>query len=368
MHSTKENLLALGNRTTTTMLIDYTIEFFSIFEHRNAKTIEKDFIPFIMNFSPKHSGGLRMNLAIFKEKLSLNQEIYVKTIYKNCKSALIATPNFRNPNLIFMFLNSFKALRELDIILQSDEVFIPSSEKLKCETLIVTCLPRTTWTDPVLQMIINNEKILKYFSLRHSLLSNAAITSLFENKLIRLSLIDIIVYSVDDRDLLLNCIFSRLELRSLELLYTKKHTFLNHYDNFNTFFFSELKHFQSNITNLAFTLDQVEKITTFNLVNLKNLKSLFIYYTTEREFHNINVILDEIHDAQLNGVTDIQTIRFIEYFSEAKAVRFMNEDLVNHLKSKSQFFIDKIRERSLITVEISPFNYDSFRQSNVATN
>lgn len=362
MPSTRENLLSLGSRATANILIDYIIEYFSFFENKNAKAIEKDFIPFIMNFSPKHLGGTRMNLSIFKEKLTLNQEIYVKLIYKNCKSALISTPNFRNPSLLCMFLNSFKALRELDIILQSDEVFIPSTEKYKFETLVITCIPRPTWTDPILQMIINSEKTIKNFSLRQSLLSNAAIKSLFENKLTRLSLIDIIVYSIDERDLLISCIFSRTELKTLELIYTKKHTFLNHYDNFNTYFFSELHHFQANIECLSFTLDQAEIIHKFNLQNLKNLKTLVVYYTTEREFHNITVILDEIQDLQLNGILDIQNIRFIEYFSEARTLRLMNNELINHLKSKSVFFIDKIKEKSLIPIEISPYSYDAFKQ------
>lgn len=358
----EQSLLALGARVTNNILVDYIVEYFSHYEHRTSQSIERDFVPFIMNFSPKLMGGTKMNLSMLRDKLSVNQEIYLKSIFINATHAVLTTALLRHSSTTLIFLSNFKALKHISIIVQTDDELAPTPNKTNWETLAITCVPKMRWTDPINRILENNNKTIKNFSLRNCFFSNESIATLFENNLTQLSLVDIFVYSETARDLLIACILSKPRIEFLELLYTKKHSFENHYDNFNIYFFREQKNFQMTLKTLSFTINQFETQKNYNLENLPDLKTLVVYYTTEGNFENIHYLLDEIHSNELNGVTSLNKIKFVEYFSESRTLKMMNSELINNLKRKSLFYKEKILEKTIIQIEIIPYMFDFYSQ------
>lgn len=323
-------------------LISYCIKYFSVKEKRTADAIMKDFLPYLMNFSGKFMGGLVMDTTIFKETLDLNQLDFLKEVFVQAKAVKAHTSIIKDSE-IFRWLINFKHLDELEISVNGDDTFLFPEELFKFESVNILCRNRTIWLDPVHQILSKNQNSLSSLKLQFVYLSPSTMNIMTRNQLSRLSLYDVIIYSLEDRTALMDFIINHYTLRRLELIYITKGPLINHFMSFSSEFFKRIKNQILNIVSLTVTLDQTEHMTQFNLVSLADLSELIIYYTVEKEFKNIQNIIHEILSLERSGLLTVPRLKFIEYFTHKDSLSVLNEVVISQLSYKSTEYAGRIR-------------------------
>lgn len=349
----------IRDRSAIEQLIKESIEFFSHEENQNKDAIEKTFIPYILNYSPSLSAGLILDLNIFTSRLSEHQQDYLTSVFENAKAAKLSS-NILHETELFMFLKRFRHLRDLTITLDTDTEYVFPLDKFNWENVVISNNTKNMWMDSLVKILPNNNANILNFGLEGVYVSPEGNRILSNYRLIRLSLINIILHSEIDRDTLLNYIVKLGSLRKLTIVHLKKYTFKNYYDNFSSYFLRKLGSVFMNLISLNFTIEQDEPISNFNLMSLPDLNELCVHYTLEKDPRNIYALILEILKLEQLKALFIPKITFMEYFSIPHTLKAVGPSTRLALARRSFGMSLQIREKFNRPVDIKLFDYEKY--------
>lgn len=267
-----------SSNSVAELMVEFAIDFFSKEEHRTQNAIEDILLPVILCYSQKLNGGKTLDTGIFKSRLTEEQLEFCKRVFERAKTIKINTIWF-SCNTLFSYLQHFKEASELIITLYDDDQFDFPEDNLKFERIIISCIERNLYANPVESIIMKNNSIIKNFSLSGGYLNSDGLLHLIKNELNHLELVNIRVYSERDRDTLIKYI---LRLKNLETLKTVSTTKRIHVNAFNDFFEKWQEQIVSplqSLRNLSFNLQQETPEQTYALQFFPNLVKIEIFYT-----------------------------------------------------------------------------------------
>lgn len=314
-------------------IIDFAIEFFSKPESLNKNPIENYFIPVLLNFSHKLNAGKTLDVRIFKSQLTHDQREFCKRTFKNAKTLKLNTNRIQERD-IFPFISHFRLAKQLFIEINDDDTFVFQNRTV-FETIKIFTKEKALWLDPINQILKNNLKVVTDLSLENGYLTNNAIQELWGNEITHLELKNIILYTDTDQQTLIRYISRLQNLTSLKLVYTRVHSdFLN---PFNTIFqnLTELlKKPLENLKNLAFHARQEHEPINYQLQLFPNLTELEIFYTVERNFTDIESLIQTLNQNKQEKIANPTKIVFREF-------------LTKHITQYTQTDIEQFKQNSI---------------------
>lgn len=309
-------------------IIEFATEFFSFKKNIASGAIENIFLPVIMCYSQKMSGGKILDTKIFKQVLTDEQLDFCARIFTQAGVLKLQT-NRINPKHLFQYIGQFAEAKELELTIFDDDEFEILENKFDWSKLSITCLEQNLYAQAVETVLLQCNPVLETLNITGGYLNTEGLLHLIKNNIRELHLSDVRLYTDADRDTLIKFILRSTNLESLKLTALSQRLYLNSFNDIFEKLMISATSPMNNLRKLSFTIGQDIPGCNYALLPFPNLTQLELYYTVEKSFGNIHQIINALNTHRGDRTCNPAVIIFKEYlmkkspqYTEAERVRF----------------------------------------------
>lgn len=282
--------------------------------NRNYAAIEKIFIPNMISKMKMFNQGKEANLTEFP-KLTNDQMDLLHHIFQ--ETQVLHVSNQIEKQKLLSYTKKFKNLLKLIIEIEKQDNFPLDSPNIDITQLEIKLNNRTNNNDTIQQLLIHTPH-LRCLKIQGGTLTNKNIMKLESQKLSSIKMIN--VHVEHENKHLLQQYLNTEKLTNVAIITTNENCPVA--QEISNKLPNMFETTNNNIQNLKFTIRQKKTQTFNNLTNLKALKNIVVYYSSQYLTENLRALYEILENSQ------IQSIKFIEYLDlnrdQLESERYMN--------------------------------------------